>query len=275
MGQLSFTEALRMRVFMNWQIVGLPGTAVILLSVLLLPAAASAAEECGSLDRLITAARLVRAVYPELKGKEASVAFSEGTGGPVSGPIDARFLSIKVDKPLFHTPEKHSEPEEMAPSPTAIRGKLELPQYLSIDFMVWGSSPHIVCRPVHLLNNTTSPMLEAARAEINSHPSWTDADALEAAKRHGLRYGPNDKQALLELIPLRELGTFFGTLRVKRTKFTVTSEHKKDATHSFASLSWVITAEEVGTTRALEISVEPFQGAIVGLSEGDKQDLLH
>jgi len=40
-------------------------------------------------------------------------------------------------------------------------------------------------------------------------------------------------------------------------------------------LSWVITAEEVGTTRAMEITVEPFKGSIVGLSEGDRQDLLH
>lgn len=117
-------------------------------------------------------------------------------------------------------------------------------------------------------------MLEEAQAEINAHPAWTQAEALEAAKRHGLRFGPSDKQAVLKLIPLRELSTFFGTLRIKRTEFTLTSEHEKDAAYSFASLSWVITAEEIGTARALEITLEPFRGHIVGLSEGHKRDLL-
>jgi hypothetical protein len=124
------------------------------------------------------------------------------------------------------------------------------------------------------MENRPSKMLEEAQAEINAHPAWTEAEALEAANRHGLRFAPNDMQAVLKLIPLRELSTFFGTLRIKRTQFAVTSEHEKDATYSFASLSWDITADEVGTTRALAIVVEPFQGRIVGLSEGDKRDLL-
>jgi len=122
--------------------------------------------------------------------------------------------------------------------------------------------------------NRPNKMQEEARAEINAHPEWTDVEALEAAKRRGLRFGPSNKQAVLNLIPLKELSTFFGPLRIKRTQFTITSEHEKDAEYSFASLSWYITAEEVGTTHALLIFVEPFGGHIVGLSEGDMQDLL-
>jgi hypothetical protein len=252
----------------------LPGAAVLLLSILFLPAVANAADECGSLDRLIIAARLVRTVYPELKGKEASITFSQGTGGPDSGPSDARILSITIDRPLLRNPKEADESDRRATNAPEKSGDLELPLHLSVDFFVWRPSGHdIVCRPVHFLNNSTSKMLEAAEAAINAHPEWGDAEALAAARQHGLRFGPHEKAALLKLLPLKGLSPFFGTLRVKQADFTVTSEHEKQASYRFAALRWDITAEEVGSLRTLNIVVEPFGARIVGLAETDKREL--
>jgi hypothetical protein len=249
-----------------------------IISLMLLSNLAGAADKCGSLERMETAIRLVRTLYPELRDTELSIGLAEGSYAGGARPVDARAFEMKIGNPEWHPPNqdrKDEQPEGSTTTAQAQQQRREVPLLLTFNFIDFGRGRHKVeCHPVQFLNNRPTKMLEDAQAEINAHPAWTQAEALEAAKRHGLRFGPSDKQAVLKLIPLRELSTFFGTLRVKRTKFTVTSEHEKDAAYSFALLSWVITAEEVGTTRALEISVEPFQGAIVGLSEGDKRDLL-
>jgi hypothetical protein len=249
-----------------------------IISLMLLSNLAGAADKCGSLERMETAIRLVRTLYPELRDTELSIGLAEGSysGGP--RPADARAFEMKIDNPVWHPPKqdrKDEQPEASTTTSQEQQQKREVPLLLTFNFIDFGRGRHKVeCHPVQFLNNRPTKMLEDAQAEINAHPAWTQAEALEAAKRHGLRFGPSDKQAVLKLIPLRELSTFFGTLRIRRTTFTITSEHEKDATYSFASLSWVITAEEVGTARALEITLEPFRGHIVGLSEGDKRDLL-
>jgi hypothetical protein len=184
---------------------------------------------------------------------------------------------MTIDNPVWHPPKQGKQDEPAVDTTHSAKGQLrsEFPLYLTFDFVDYGRGRHrIECRPLQFMLNRPSKMLEEAQAEINANPAWTEAEALEAARRHGLRFGPNNKQAVLKLIPLKELSTFFGALRIKRTQFTITSEHEKDAKYSFASLSWYIMAEEVDTTRALQIVVEPFWGHIVGLSEGDKRDLL-
>src|SRR6185369_14874387 len=249
------------------------------VALLLLSSLAIAADKCGSLERMETALRLVGTLYPTLRGAELSIGLAEGSYAGGARPVDARAFEMKIDNPVWHPAKLDRKDERHEGSTTASQEqqqKREVPLLLTFNFIDFGRGRHKVeCHPVQFLNNRPTKMLEDAQAEINAHPAWTQAEALEAAKRHGLRLGPDDEQAILKLVPLRELSTFFGTLHVKRTKFTVTSEHEKDVAYSFALLSWVITAEEVGTTRALEISVEPFQGTIVGLSEGDRQDLLH
>jgi hypothetical protein len=69
---------------------------------------------------------------------------------------------------------------------------------------------------------------------------------------------------------LAGLRRFFGTLRVKKIEFTITSEHESDATYAFAVFRWEIEAVEVGTQRTSSIFVEPFGGNVVGLTETDK-----
>ncbi len=250
------------------------GKRIVIISLVLFSNLAVAGDNCGSLDRVDIAVRLVRTLYPELRAAELSIALADSSDGGRLGPTDARAFVMKIDNPSWHPPKQGKQDEPTVDTTHTSKGQLrsEFPLYLTFDFIDYGRY-RLECRPRFMLNRP-SKMQEEAEAEINAHPSWTEAEALEAAKGHGLRFGPNNKQAVLKLIPLKELSTFFGTLRIKRTQFTITSEHEKDAKYSFASLSWYIIAKEVGTTRALQIVVEPFRGHIVGLSEGNQRDLL-
>src|SRR6266446_5547779 len=44
-------------------------------------------DKCGSLDRAANPIRLAEILYPELRGKEFSLQFSDGSG-PLSGPAE-------------------------------------------------------------------------------------------------------------------------------------------------------------------------------------------
>jgi hypothetical protein len=117
------------------------------------------------------------------------------------------------------------------------------------------------------MNDTTSQQMKEARDVINAHPEWTDRKELEAATEHGLRFGPDKKNAVLGQIPLKELTAFYGPLKIKRAEFDIHGNGDKCARCSFADLHWSIDAEEVGTGRTLQIAIEPFDGKIDGISE--------
>lgn len=234
---------------------------------LLLPSVTIGADKCGSLDRVVIAIRLARTLYPEVKGREFSVAFSEGTGGPVSGAADARSLSITLDKPRWHPPGKSSGQPDVAPlsAPTP-NDDAELPLYLNFSFIDMDSvGRDVVCRPVQFMKSHYTNPEAVVHKLLNAHPEWTDAEELKAATKKGMRFGPDNKAAVLRLIPLKELNAFYGPLRIKKVRFSVAGI--KEPGSSFADLRWYIDAQEVGTPRALQITVEPFRGRIDSISE--------
>lgn len=251
--------------------------AVIALScILALSSTARSTDKCGSLDRVIIAIRLTQTLYPELKGKEFSLQFSEGTGGPLSGPADVRSFHITIDRPQWHPPANEASRRESQSS----QDNIESPLYFNFSFIDYDSvqanvgkdlgkdlGRDLVCRPLQFLNESGRDQMKEARADINAHPEWTDAQDVEAAKQHGLRFGPDKKAMVLRSIPLGKLSEFYGPLHIKNARFSVAGNSIKEPHSSFADLRWYIDAEEVGTPRALQITVESFGGRIDGISE--------
>jgi hypothetical protein len=244
--------------------------AIVLFGILLLTKHAIGHDRCGSFDRVMVAIQLTRILYPELKGEEFSVSFGEGTGGPLSNPTDARSLSITLDKPRWRAPQTTSDNSlaSEANAKTTDHG-LDLPVYLTFDFVESATKEpryNLSCRP-QKFRNTRNSGLEAVQNLLNTHPEWSDADALRTAKNHGLRFGPEFKAAILRRIPWRELSVLYGSLRTKKAVFEVSGNAEKCIGCSFTSLHWYIEAEEVGTRRSLGIFVEPFHGRVDGITE--------
>lgn len=100
---------------------------------------------------------------------------------------------------------------------------------------------------------------------MQSHPEWNAEEALSAVKRAGLRFGPNEKQKLLQGLPLTALGEIYGSLRIEHVEFSLMQEHERDAEWWFTELQWDISAKVAGTNRTLQITVDPFTGRIFAL----------
>jgi hypothetical protein len=241
-----------------------------LVLILLLPNVAIGADKCGSLDRAMIAIRFVRTLYPEVKGREFSLQFSEGTGGPMSGPTDVRNFLIVVDKPWWHSPGKTSGQPDVAPlSLPTPNDDIEIPMYLDLSFLDMNSvGRDVVCRPVGFINNKMSKQLEDARAVLNAHPEWTDAEELGTATKLGMRFGPDKKTSVLKLIPWKGLSTFYGPLQILGAKFSINGPFShSEKLGAFTDLRWYIYAKRVGTSRELQITVDSFTGKIDSIGE--------
>jgi hypothetical protein len=220
--------------------------ALALASTLLLSNVAFGTNKCGPLDRLITALRLTRTLYPEFNAGDLSFSFSSGLGAPPGAPTTAANLGILVDRTdRNHAIAANAPQPKVTPQPMGTRNNdIEFPTYLDFSFIEYpsvGRDP--VCRPVTFINNTETTQMKEARTLINAHPEWADEKEAHAATDLGMRFGAQNKAALLKLVPLKELSTIYGLLRVKHVEFETHGNGDKCVGCSFADLHWYI---EVG-----------------------------
>jgi hypothetical protein len=203
--------------------------------------------------------RLAEAIYPETKNLEFDVSLGNGYSGPPACPTDARAVMITVAKDswlVFGKPNPETE--------QYFGGKgLELPFHLRFDFINY--SAHLPeCLP-DFRNDHPSDERQQTEQLMQSHPEWTAEEALTAARKAGLRFGPTDDRKLLRQLPLKELGEVYGRLRIQHIEFGLMREHEKDAEWWFTDLQWDISAKVAGTNRTLQITVDPFTGRIFAL----------
>lgn len=231
--------------------------------------AAFGAGSCGSLERAANAIHMAEVLYPELKGKEFSLQFSEGRMGPLSGPTDANFLVISVDKAISRQPEQTGEHSD---SGWGDASEPELPLHLQFDFVRTTfdkvgkrAETELTCEPWEFSNAVGSKQIHEAWGVINAHPEWTDEQDLEAARKVGMRFGPDMKSELLRILPLKELSGIYGPLQITQATFKVAG--LKEPESSFADLHWFITAKRLGSQKTLQIMVEPFHGQIIAISQ--------
>jgi hypothetical protein len=228
------------------------------LACLFLSSSARASDRCGSVERAKIALRLTEAIYPETKSREFDVSLGNGYSGPPSCPTDARAVMITVSKDswlVFNKPDTGAEKYFSGEG-------LELPFHLRFDFISRQLVPD--CRP-DVLNDHPSDARSNAEQLMQAHPEWSGGDALLAVKKAGLRFGPDDKQKLLQGLPLKRLAEIYGPLRIQHAEFSLMREHEKDAEWWFTQLQWDISAKVVGTSRILQITVDPFTGRIFAL----------
>jgi hypothetical protein len=175
-----------------------------------------------------------------------------------------RDLRITIDRPQSYPQRKAGGQPHVSQQPMGT--ELDLPVYLNFSFIDMGSAQgDVVCRPVQFMDSHNN-RLAAVRDVINAHPDWTDAQVLATAKEQGIRFGPDNKAIMLRLVPLHELGAFYGSLRIEKVVYNL-YDGQKCAGCAFADLSWYIEAAETGTLRRLRMSVEPFEGKITSITE--------
>lgn len=238
---------------------------------LLQPSIASANESCGSLERFAVALRFAEVIFPELKGKELNISLSHGTGGFIDSASEMDDLQLRFDKPTWHSPGETNEKSDAVLTETMERGGVRLPFYLYLSFIEMNPPAmprRLACHPINFTSNAGHEQMRRVQEALDPHPEWSDAQELEEARKLGLRYGPEDKNAVLRLIPLKQLSQFYGPLKIESAEFSMNAGGKCSGC-SFAYPTWDVTVSGPGPVRSLSITIEPFFGRITSLSSGE------
>lgn len=246
---------------------------------------ATAQERCGSLGELSNALRLIQALYPEWKDRDLKVVLGHGSTTGLSrvnpAPIDAGSnFDIRVAAPP-PSPASGSGKAVNEPTTSGLIAGAEGPVDFHFDFQLW--KDFSLCRPRLLEVGMPTPngaserqavdlSLDATMDLLNSHPEWTERRALVEAREMGLKFAAGDEKALLKVIPLRQLAALYSPLRISKMSFELLkSRQERENGGANAVLQWNIVLREIGTTRFLNLTVEPFHGKITHLSEFDPE----
>jgi hypothetical protein len=236
------------------------------------PAFAVPGESCGSVDRLTVALGFAQVIFPELKGKEFTVSFAPGNGTFIVGPTQADDVAVRIDDQdnfLWHPPDETADQYYAAQFEEVRRSGIELPLDLRFSFIdIHGplKPRHLTCEPSEFTSDVGHAQMEKVYAVLNPHPEWSDAEELSAARKLGLRYGPEEKSAILEKLPLKQLAEFYGKLRIKSAEFLINGGGKCVGC-SFVYPRWNVYLSGASTPRGLFIVVEPFFGKITHIGE--------
>jgi hypothetical protein len=245
--------------------------ALVLFLGLLHPPITADDGSCGSVNRFGAALRFAEVVFPELKGKELDVSLSHGNGGFLNSASEMDDLQLRFDKPTWHPPGETNEKLDAMLTETMGKGGIVLPFYLYFSFIEMRQPVlprRLACRPVNFTSDAGHEQMRKAQEAIESHPEWSDAQELEEARKLGLRYGPEDKDAVLRLISIKELSQFYGPLKIKSAVFFMNGGGKC-AGCSFVLPRWEVKASATRDVRWLSITIEPFFGRITSLSSGE------
>jgi len=177
-------------------------------------------DACGTLDRTANAIHMAELLYPELKGREFSLQFSGARTGPLGGPTDATYLVIAVDKSVRRSLGQTGEPSDSKLGNANSAHEVELPLHLEFEFVrtIFDKAGNrvgteLTCQPSEFSNAVGSKQLHEAWDVINAHPEWMEEQDLEAARKLGMRFGPEKKADLLRILPVKELSSIYGPLQ--------------------------------------------------------------
>ena len=186
--------------------------------------------------KIAVAQRFVRALYPEVKDKGyvmtivASGPFDSDWDSPPDfgisvGPTEQRLNSgVNAQSEL----NRYWEKPEILRAGFHFRKGGRLVESASVEFSPLESRFKLI------------------EAEVNSHQQWSDEQVIAAMKKAGAKFGPNDRDALMAVVPLAALEPFIGKFQIQSSEFHLRHEQSP---RSLAQLYWEVDGESVRQMR--------------------------
>lgn len=214
--------------------------AAAILALAPIPFAARGAREC---DTVCIAKQLLLALYPDLAGKNAVLKITselvlESQGSMAT--FDASVLTALPDKPNIG----HSKPPQLADQLQALfrisPGSLRVLEIQS-------SGPEVS----ELKNRKLTEL-------VDSHPEWSDDQAIQALKEAGALFGPDARDLVRDRLPFKRLEPIIGKIRLTSLHFQV----RTDSVPPLAAIGWQadFKARKAGGETRYFLAIEPFGG---------------
>ena len=232
-----------------------------LIALLLIACVASAQDlrDCKQRDAFLFVHDSLEAFYPETFGKDRYVSLL--TGHPVDSPwsevYGVKFEIKRFGPGVSFNPTFDAKTGKPIPAP-------ENATFLEGSF--WFDETGGIKRVLFDGNDAHSKQNEEIRKLIDSHPEWSEVEALKALKQAGAAYGPTERDHFLQVAQLENLGRILGKHKVQSAEFhtLLNPEHEGN----FAELYWQVNVDVQlpnGSAVAYVLSFEPFKGKLVSI----------
>lgn len=110
-----------------------------------------------------------------------------------------------------------------------------------------------------------SDQLQNLQSLVQTHPEWSDKQAVDALKAAGAKYGPAEKDQLMNSLNLIEKTKFLATTKIVSAAFqNLPADHV--GSYAVGAFEWVIQAEAVGPHNSrltYTFWFEPFEGKLI------------
>ena len=147
-------------------------------------------------------------------------------------------------------------------------GRIRRPQILMDGICLFDRFGTLQQLFIHSDSLTSGQKHEALRTLANSHPEWTNAQAIQALTEAGAEYGPWNKDAFLKSLPVKGIGDALGgQLAIESADFDSLSATREG---DFASFHWAVVfriQEPSDKTVQYKAIFEPFGGRLTWLGK--------
>lgn len=225
----------------------------------------SDAQVSNDRDTVLTSAHdFLRSSYPELVGRDLllDLSITQGIDSPWTQIYEMR-LDVKPHDPrsegMLNPPFDPKTGKQLPPPENAplLQGSISFTREGRVHQFYVGD-----CALSHSKEN------DAIRRQVESHPEWSEAQALVELGKAGARFGPASKEELLQAIQLQKYERFLGHFTIKSVEFVgLTEPHAGN----FASLSWSIRLDvesSGGSHSPYTLVFEPFGGKLTEVLHG-------
>jgi hypothetical protein len=179
---------------------------ILLISALFACCVPAVTGATGPDDYTARAKQFLRTLYPGLPRVRAVIYDETDLGGRPANPDVITPLVIQL-YPSPHQAVVVGQPPPSQDIVLAARFDFDLETH---DLRrVWVSGPFVDGRQEKLMK------------EVDAHPEWSDEQVVKALKAAGARFGPDDREAFLRALPLKELEPFTGRLEVRSVYFNL------------------------------------------------------
>jgi len=252
-------------------------------------AAQSPPKAVANTDRVVWAQNFLRAIYPDLNGKnlvatiETYVQYDKpgkpidywqldvGDGGKdvirrlqgcLSHPIlpgDSQGIPAKSRD--LRAPEP---PQSSDCKPGPVIGK----QYVSTGF---GFDDDGTLQYYALRNSGGREIekLNAFTALVRAHPEYTETEIAETLKKIGAKYGPSDKEALIKSLPLAALEPLMGKVRLMEVQFEPLLENRQNVAFWPEWKAKLEVISHSGRKLSYEMTLDRFNGDLIPMNRLD------
>ena len=206
-------------------------------------------------DKVATAQRFLRALYPETRDKNYIMNIAAST----QFDYNWAFLS---DLDVWIGPSDRRSGDTNPPG----HAYWKKPQVLSALFQFRTSDQFVDQVSIQFV--PLESKLEAVRAQVDTHQQWSDREVIAVLERAGAKFGPNNENALRKEVPIDAIEPFIGKFRIESAEFSL---RHKQAPRSLAELYWEVDGTSIlpnGRAARWSLVLEPFAGRLQSLTRG-------